>query len=146
MRTRRLALAGLVMATLMCGAAAVAAQGPSSDVDLLPGVDLLTEEVEPGVFRVASDGVRDLSSPIEFVWFWEGEAPRMLYRNNAMATGGLAANDEGVWTRVVTARTTCPSRADRCGRRGVSMAPWVSTVGSSAGERAPAVAEVARAT
>ena len=30
--------------------------------DLLPGVDLVTEEVEPGVYRVLSDGVRDLSS------------------------------------------------------------------------------------
>ena len=28
--------------------------------DLLPGVDLVTEEVEPGVSRVVSDGVRDL--------------------------------------------------------------------------------------
>ena len=30
--------------------------------DLLPGVDLVTEEVEPGVFRVLSDGVRELSN------------------------------------------------------------------------------------
>jgi hypothetical protein len=29
--------------------------------DLLPGVDLVTEEVEPGVYRVVSDGLRDLS-------------------------------------------------------------------------------------
>ena len=28
--------------------------------DLLPGVDLVTEEVEPGVYRVLSDGIRDL--------------------------------------------------------------------------------------
>ena len=31
--------------------------------DLLPGVDLVTEEVEPGVFRVVSDGLRDLEEP-----------------------------------------------------------------------------------
>ena len=31
--------------------------------DLLPGVDLVTEEVEPGVYRVISDGVRELSRP-----------------------------------------------------------------------------------
>lgn len=29
--------------------------------DILPGVDLVTEEVEPGVFRVVSDGYRDPS-------------------------------------------------------------------------------------
>jgi len=29
---------------------------PSPETDLLPGVDLVTEEVEPGVFRVLSDG------------------------------------------------------------------------------------------
>jgi hypothetical protein len=36
-------------------AAAVSAS-PSTSPDLLPGVDLVTEEVEPGVFRVLSDG------------------------------------------------------------------------------------------
>ena len=35
--------------------------------DLLPGVDLVTEEVEPGVYRVASDGVRDLSEGVQDV-------------------------------------------------------------------------------
>ena len=34
--------------------------------DLLPGVDLVTEQVEPGVFRVVSDGLRDLSKPVVF--------------------------------------------------------------------------------
>ncbi len=33
--------------------------------DLVPGVDLATEEVEPGVFRVVSDGVRDLRRSVE---------------------------------------------------------------------------------
>jgi hypothetical protein len=33
--------------------------------DLVPGVDLTTDEVEPGVFRVVSDGVRDLRRPVE---------------------------------------------------------------------------------
>ena len=31
-------------------------------LDLLPGVDLVTEEVEPGVVQVMSDGIRDLSA------------------------------------------------------------------------------------
>jgi hypothetical protein len=34
----------------------------STTAGLLPGVDLVTEEVEPGVFRVLSDGVRELSN------------------------------------------------------------------------------------
>jgi len=34
---------------------------PSPETDLLPGVDLVTEEVEPGVERILSDGIRDLS-------------------------------------------------------------------------------------
>ncbi len=33
--------------------------------DLLPGVDLVVEAVEPGVYRVISDGVRDLSEPLQ---------------------------------------------------------------------------------
>ncbi len=33
----------------------------SVNPDLLPGVDLVTEEVEPGVYRVVDDGLRDLS-------------------------------------------------------------------------------------
>jgi hypothetical protein len=32
--------------------------------DLLPGVDLATEEIEPGVFRVLDDGVRDLTEGV----------------------------------------------------------------------------------
>ena len=32
---------------------------PTTTPDLLPGVDLITEEVEPGVYRVLSDGVRE---------------------------------------------------------------------------------------
>jgi hypothetical protein len=42
--------------------------------DILPGVDLVTEEVEPGVYRVVNDGVRDLVA----------EPPRVL----ALAPGG----------------------------------------------------------
>ncbi len=34
---------------------------------LLPGVDLITEEIEPGVYRVASDGARDLSEGVQDV-------------------------------------------------------------------------------
>jgi hypothetical protein len=38
-----------------------AAVTASPETDLLPGVDLVTEEVEPGVERIVSDGIRDLS-------------------------------------------------------------------------------------
>lgn len=34
----------------------------ATDPDLLPGVDLITEEVEPGVYRVLNDGERDLAA------------------------------------------------------------------------------------
>ena len=47
----------LAIGLLAGSAVAVTAQ----DADLLPGVDLVTEEVEPGVYRVLSDGVDDLS-------------------------------------------------------------------------------------
>jgi len=38
-----------------------AAVTASPETDLLPGVDLVTEAVEPGVERIVSDGIRDLS-------------------------------------------------------------------------------------
>jgi hypothetical protein len=43
---------------------ATTAPETSTTPDLLPGVALVTEEVEPGVFRVVSDGVRDLARPL----------------------------------------------------------------------------------
>ena len=39
--------------------------------NLLPGVDLVTEEVEPGVYRVLSDGQRDLADGPEDWWVAE---------------------------------------------------------------------------
>jgi hypothetical protein len=36
------------------------ADDTTTTADLLPGMDLVTEEVEPGVYRVVNDGVRDL--------------------------------------------------------------------------------------
>jgi hypothetical protein len=53
----------LLIAALLSLALAVpvtAADEPASTSDLLPGVDLVTEEVSPGVFRVLSDGERNL--------------------------------------------------------------------------------------
>jgi hypothetical protein len=64
-------------------AAAAAEPAPA----LLPGVDLVTEEVEPGVLRVVNDGHRDLSHPVV------GEGYRAsFYRSNL--TTGL---DGSVW-------------------------------------------------
>jgi hypothetical protein len=41
--------------------------------DLLPGVALVTEEVEPGVLRVVNDGVRDLARPLpDYSYPWAG--------------------------------------------------------------------------
>jgi hypothetical protein len=44
----------------MAPAAATASPSPTTNTDILPGVTLTVEEVEPGVFRVVNDGVRDL--------------------------------------------------------------------------------------
>jgi hypothetical protein len=58
-------------------AAASTASSPKVDVtaapersvrsDIVPGVDLVTEEVEPGAYRVLSDGVRDLAGQVQYV-------------------------------------------------------------------------------
>jgi hypothetical protein len=43
-------------------AAVTESPSPTTNVDILPGVTLTVEEVGPGVHRVTSDGVRDLTS------------------------------------------------------------------------------------
>jgi hypothetical protein len=50
-------------ASLPPTASATAVPEAMSRADLLPGLVLVTEEVEPGVLRVVRDGVRDLSRP-----------------------------------------------------------------------------------
>jgi hypothetical protein len=61
MRSEKHTIVAAITISLLTGSAVgVAAQG-SLATDLLPGVDLVTEEVEPGVHRVMSDGLRDLS-------------------------------------------------------------------------------------
>jgi hypothetical protein len=60
--------------------AEVEADGTTTTPELLPGVDLVTEEVEPGVYRVLSDGIRDLTNGVGRVtvtpegdaWIWMG--------------------------------------------------------------------------
>ena len=46
------------------GASSSAEASTETRDDLLPGVDLVTEEVEPGVFRVLHDGSHDLSAGV----------------------------------------------------------------------------------
>ena len=46
------------------GASASASPETTTRTDLLPGEDLVTEEVEPGVLRVVNDGIRDLARPV----------------------------------------------------------------------------------
>jgi hypothetical protein len=70
---------------------------PSTGPDLLAGVDLETVEVEPGVYQVLGDAYRDLTRPIEIVVFDPHLSPGDAHRVNAVATGGLAANANGVW-------------------------------------------------
>jgi hypothetical protein len=45
----------------------VETDAPTTTTDLLPGTDLVTEEIAPGVSRVLSDGLRDLSGHVQDV-------------------------------------------------------------------------------
>ena len=76
--------------------------------DLLPGVDLVTEEVEPGVYRVLSDGVRDLRwKP----WGWPGTG-RNAY---SAVRGAIAVGPSGeVWSFTAPDELGegCPSTPD----------------------------------
>ena len=62
---------------------ASACSRPCPRTDLLPGVDLVTEEVEPGVLLVRSDGVRELAAP-------HGEGPFTVFDL-------VVGHDGGVW-------------------------------------------------
>jgi hypothetical protein len=53
--------------------------------DILPGVPIVTEEVEPGVFRVLSDGVRDLD--------WPGDYPRPFHTHVIAGPSGTVLLD-----------------------------------------------------
>jgi hypothetical protein len=94
----RAGVLSLVLALAASGTI-VGAQEPGVDSGPLPGVDLVTEEVEPGVFHVVGDGVRELSRPVEFVHLeeWGWGSPGSTFRVNAAESAGLAANQEGVW-------------------------------------------------
>jgi hypothetical protein len=58
----RLVALGSTIVLLAASGTAAAAQTSTEDEALLPGVPLATEQVEPGVVKVTSDGVRDLSA------------------------------------------------------------------------------------
>ena len=62
----------------------VEADSSTTAPDLLSGVDLVTEEVEPGVFRVLSDGVRDLGD--------DGPGEGQTIKRNV-----VAGQDGSVW-------------------------------------------------
>jgi len=94
-------LAGLLAAlglVLLPGSATMAATEATTP-DLLPGVDLVTEEIEPGVFRVIGDGVRELSHDVEFREFNEWAPPGWMYRHNARQSADISANQSGIWLR-----------------------------------------------
>lgn len=106
MRTlRSLFTATLALAMLGTLPATVVAQDDGTDptfdqdTELLPGVELVTEQVEPGVFRVVSDGVRELSRPVELDDFYGWAPPGHLYRENALYGSDITANQDGVWLR-----------------------------------------------
>jgi hypothetical protein len=66
----KLVVAGAIVA-LFGGLSLSGALTPPTDTsvrsDILPGVDLVTEEIEPEVYRVLGDGVRDLSKDVHDV-------------------------------------------------------------------------------
>ena len=89
-----------VMVLAMTGLGSpVAAQSSAPDPGLTIGLDLEMEAVEPGVFHVVSDGVRELSHEIEFLEFNEWGPPGWLYRTNATRSAGISANASGIWLR-----------------------------------------------
>ena len=102
MRTIIAATVALALAsTTAIGSAAQDAPAPSTSTELLPGVTITVEEVEPGVVRVLSDGVREFSWPVE-----PGETryfdpltspPGAGYWGAIQRVANLVANDEGVW-------------------------------------------------
>lgn len=102
-----------------------AATEPSSQTtELLPGVDLVTEEVEPGVYRVVSDGVRELARPADLLslrYFDEYISPGFAYRIDARETGGIVANADAVWLR----------RPEGIIRLGESEPVWAPEAGDS---------------
>ena len=74
--------------TLESTSEATATPEASVATDLLPGLTLSAEAVEPGVFRVVGDGVRDLFRAVPGA----GGGPQAFYRTNVVA--GL---DRSVW-------------------------------------------------
>ena len=85
---------------------AVPSVGPTTN-DLLPGVDLVTEEVEPGVFRVLRDSVRDLAGvrpkgmsvgQDRSVWLWT-ETPGLRISQGARGAATLLELGEPGETR-----------------------------------------------
>ena len=66
----------------------VAAAEDTTTPDLLPGVDLVTEEVEPGVYRVLGEGVDDLSDIPDL------EVPATTADSDGECRGGLLVEGE----------------------------------------------------
>ncbi len=74
----------------------------TAHADLLPGVDLVTEEVAAGVLRVVSDGIRDLASqPIPSCWSLEDRSEQGVaqpLRYDEMSAGKVVAGlDDSIW-------------------------------------------------
>ena len=82
--------AAMLGLTVAIAAAAQEVDAPATTEEVLSG--MVTEEVEPGVYRVVNDGVRDLAHPDEDTWradavivgdvadVWRITPPRRLFR------------------------------------------------------------------
>ena len=128
---------------------AVPSVGPTTN-DLLPGVDLVTEEVEPGVFRVLRDSVRDLAGvrpkgmsvgQDRSVWLWT-ETPGLRISQGARGAATLLELGEPGETRfdppASSTRASPPSMPTaRSGARTTPMATRVVASRASTARSGP---------
>ena len=83
----------------------VEADDSTTTPDLLPGVDLVTEEVEPGVYRVVGDGIRDVElSTTTRPTLIAGLDGSVLIAEN----GGKRPNDRGCYGKCTAYRLGSP--------------------------------------
>ena len=136
---------------------------PETRTDLIPGVELITEEVESGVFRVVNDDVRDLTRPgpavedelWDIVYDWFG-GPGELYtgldgsvwlgteggRSKLGEPGRLkpAGDDQDFWVSTDgpdMERAQAGTACDRAAVRGPILSVPHMVRGGSTAERVP---------
>jgi hypothetical protein len=106
---------------------------PTTTPDLLPGVGLITEEVEPGVYRVLSDGVR------EFGHSTRSRNMSLTFR----ADGSLWTASLGLLSRLGSDETVRAPAPGAFGRgelvAGPDGMPWAAWAGGCENASAPSI-------